>query len=167
MDRLAAEGKCWKRLSWTASLRAQLTKRIISEAAGNGDEIADDTGQVSIDFQPIALGRRQAILATAATSAHNGPIWLFLRNPRGGWDQIFDGYAGYLRPLEVTRTIRNGMPVLRTQQHVSCCEHSVEYYVYDGKAYKPQLSCTQLYDTDETPLLFCNDEGKDDEEPEK
>ncbi|MFT4182093.1 MAG: hypothetical protein QM636_09260, partial [Rhizobium sp.] len=151
----------------SASLRAQLLKRIVSRAARNGDDIADDTDQISISLEPIALGQREAILATAGTSAHNGPIWLFLRNLRGGWDQILDGYVGYLRPLEVTRTIRNGMPVLRTQQHVSCCEHSVEYYVYDGKAYKPQLSCTQLYDTDETPLLFCNDEGKESEEPEK
>ncbi|SDV47785.1 WG repeat-containing protein [Chitinasiproducens palmae] len=150
----------------TASLGASLSKRLIADAAARGDDLSDGDGQASISFHPMMLGRRHAILAVAATSGHNGPIWLLVRNRRGGWDPIFSGYAGYLRPLEVTGVVRNGLPVLRTQQHTSCCEHAVAYHAYDGSAYKLVRDCSQRYDADETPLLFCEDaSGKEEQAP--
>ena len=102
------------------------------------------------------LGKQRGVLVTSDSGAPNSPFWLFAPSGKGDWSEVLSDYAGYLRPLEATDMMQNGLPVLRTQQHASCCEHTVSYFAYDGRAYQPLLSCTQLYDADETPLLFCD-----------
>ena len=112
-------------------------------------------------FHALSLGGRVAVLAVQQNDAHNAPFWLLLRDRpgKGGppqWRIVLENYGGYLRPLEATDAVHNGLPVLRTQQHVSCCEHQVDYYAYDGRRYAPSLQCTQLYDGD-SPVLLCGD----------
>jgi len=133
-----------------ADVRALLTRRIMTDHA---DDVADDS-KPSLHFQAAQLNGRDAVLASAKTGTANGPAWLF-RDEGRSWDLLFDGYVGYLRPLEATDGVRNGLPILRTQQHVSCCEHSVTYYAYDGRGYKPTRVCQQYYADDETSLLIC------------
>ncbi len=147
---------------WTipASLQSRLIKRLGREAAEADEDIGDESREPDVSLQPIVLGTRKTILATSNTSANNSPLWIFMRNKSGGWDEVFKGVAGYLRPLELLSPPRGGLPLLRTQQHDSCCEHSVDFFAFDGKSYKELRSCKQLYGDDETALGFC--EGKDD-----
>ncbi|WP_152027236.1 hypothetical protein [Brucella pituitosa] len=151
---------------WTipADVRSRLTKRLEREAAKTDEDITDGSGAPDISLQPIVLGTRKTILATSNTGAHNNPLWIFMHNKEGGWDEIFKGYAGYLRPLELLSPPQGGLPLLRTQQHDSCCEHSVEFFVFDGKSYQKLRSCRQVYADDETALGFCD--GKDGSEAE-
>jgi hypothetical protein len=133
-----------------AAVRARLTRRIATDYADDFDAGT----KAPLHFWTARLSGRDAILVSAETGATNGPMWLF-RNDDRSWNMLLYGYAGYLRPLEATDGVRNGLPVLRTQQHVSCCEHEVTYYAYNGRTYKPTRVCNQRYDADEMPLLFC------------
>jgi hypothetical protein len=135
------------------AVQTQLRKLI----AAGGNDLDDGEVASTINFQPLKLGKQPAVLATAETTAHNGPFWLFLPPPsgKGQWRMVLSDYSGYLRPLEPTDSIQHGLPVLRTQQHASCCEHVVTYFAYDGKNYQSVLSCQQLYDGDGTAVLFC------------
>jgi hypothetical protein len=135
-----------------ANLRARLTRLIMAQ---NSDDLEPgDDGRPAIDFFGLKLGGIPAVLASAGTGGYNLPFWLFSHTPKGAWRTALSDDAGYLRPIESAGGTSHGLAVLRTQQHASCCEHVVTYYAYDGHAYQSLLSCTQLYDQDETPVLL-------------
>jgi hypothetical protein len=130
--------------------------------AGHGDNYyaqdadnASSGDQGALSFQNLALGKLPAALVTQNTYAHNEPFWLLAKDGHGKWRIILQDYAGYLRGFDVAGATHNGLPILRIQQHASCCEHDVEYFQYDGHEYRSRRQCTQLYDGDETPVLFC------------
>jgi hypothetical protein len=143
-------------------LRQALFKQIEAEK-DSGLEVPDDAQDPgeTLGYTRLELGKRQGILVTAPATASNGPFWLFLETPGNRWQVVLQNYSGYLRPIEAAGRLRHGLPVLRTQQHVSCCEHAVDYYAFDGRRYQPFMSCTQLYDQDDA-VLFCDDRQKPD-----
>ena len=145
------------------ALRARL-RRLIAKHGENFEE-DPDSGPDSLAFNALRLGGREAVAVVQQNGAHNSPFRLMLRDRPGKgkpppWRIVLENYGGYLRPLEGTDAVRNGLPVLRTQQHASCCEHQVDYYAYDGRRYAPSLHCTQLYDGG-SPVLFCDDPAED------
>lgn len=166
-QRLAAEAKACSKapstVTWSdkpVSKQAQraLTAVVSAQGANYEGPEADDAapdGQGSLSFQALALGKLPAALVTQSTGAHNEPFWLLARNKQGKWRIILQDYAGYLRGFDVAGATHAGLPILRIQQHASCCEHDVQYFQYDGKKYQSRRECTQLYDDDETPVLFC------------
>ncbi len=147
----------------SASLQRTLFKQ--AERSGELEMVSSDGSALApgaMDYTRLKMGGREAILLAAPGTAPNGPFWLFSPDSAGRWQTILQDYAGYLRPLEGTDKSRHGMPVLRTQQHASCCEHTVNYYAFDGQHYQTLMSCTQRYDQDD-PVLFCDG----DPDPEK
>jgi hypothetical protein len=157
--------------AWPAGeLEAMLARQpdldaLFLDLHGGNFEEDPDSGPDSLAFNALRLGGREAVVAFQQNGAHNSPFWPMLRDRPGKgkppqWRIVLDNYGGYLRPLEGTDAVRNGLPVLRTQQHASCCEHQVDYYAYDGRRYAPSLRCTQLYDGD-SPVLFCDDPAED------
>jgi len=125
---------------------------------GNDETSAGDrppAEQLSFERFDLNGDGKDEILVTQSTSSSNQPFWLFTPQADGRYRMILSGGAGYLAGFEPGTAKHNGFPDIRNQIHDSCCEHEVNFYRYDGHVYVNTLSCTQLYDADETPLLFC------------
>lgn len=151
-------GITWLDTAISKKEQSVLTK-ILATDSSNYDAIdataAKRGDQGSLSFRKLKLGSMPATLVVQNTFAHNQPFWLLTNNTHHKWRIILQDYAGYVRGFDVARASHNGLPVLRIQQHASCCEHDVQYFEYDGNTYQPYQQCTQLYDDDETAVLFC------------
>jgi len=129
----------------SSALRASIMQKIKPE------------GEVSM--MPFATDKAglNRVLVNEMTSASNQQFWIFdVHDPRHPV-LLLNDYAGYLGGVESNDAL------LRTQQHVSCCEHAIRIFEYkkSPKAhYALKLSCTQYYLTqpgsdDSRALLFC------------